>query len=217
MIKIAPSLLAADFRSMGAEIERMARAGADYLHFDVMDGSFVPNLSFGLPVLEAAAKGPLPVDVHLMIDRPERYVQAFARAGARIVTVHAEATAHLRRALDLIREEGCLAGVALNPGTPLSALECVLDEVDLVLVMTVNPGFGGQKMIPACVRKIADARAMLDRAGRDVMLEVDGGVSEATAPQLVRAGATVLVAGSALFGAPDAAAFIRSVRASEME
>lgn len=217
MIKIAPSLLAADFRSMGAEIERMARAGADYLHFDVMDGSFVPNLSFGLPVLEAAAKGPLPVDVHLMIDRPERYVQAFARAGARIVTVHAEATAHLRRALDLIREEGCLAGVALNPGTPLSALECVLDEVDLVLVMTVNPGFGGQKMIPACVRKIADARAMLDRAGRDVMLEVDGGVSEATAPQLVRAGATVLVAGSALFGAPNAAAFIRSVRASEME
>lgn len=213
MIKVAPSLLSADFLNLGAEIDRMARAGADYLHFDVMDGCFVPNLSFGLPVLEAAAKGPLPVDVHLMIDRPERYVRDFARAGARIVTVHAEATAHLRRAFDLIRQEGCLAGVALNPGTPLSCVEYVLDAADLVLVMTVNPGFGGQKLIAACVRKIADMRALLDRAGSPAILEVDGGVSERTAPQLTEAGATMLVAGSALFGAPDAAAFIRAVKA----
>lgn len=213
MIRIAPSLLAADFRNLGAEIERMARAGADNLHFDVMDGNFVPNLSFGLPVLEAVAQGPLPVDVHLMIDRPERYARAFARAGARIVTVHAEATAHLRRALDLIREEGCLAGVAVNPGTPLDCLKYALDAIDLLLVMTVNPGFGGQKLIPACVRKVADARAALDRAGNAAILEVDGGVNAQNAPELVRAGATMLVAGSALFGAPDAAEFIRSVKA----
>ena len=148
-----------------------------------------------------------------MIDRPERYVRDFAHAGARIVTVHAEATAHLRRALDLIRQEGCLAGVALNPGTPLSCVEYVLDAADLVLVMTVNPGFGGQKLIAACVRKIADMRALLDRAGSPAILEVDGGVSERTAPQLTEAGATMLVAGSALFGAPDAAAFIRAVKA----
>ena len=147
-----------------------------------------------------------------MIDRPERYVRDFARAGARIVTVHAEATAHLRRALDLIRQEGCLAGVALNPGTPLSCVEYVLDAADLVLVMTVNPGFGGQKLIAACVRKIADMRALLDARGVGDS-RGRGGVSERTAPQLTEAGATMLVAGSALFGAPDAAAFIRAVKA----
>lgn len=212
MIKVAPSLLAADFLNMGAEIERVARAGADYLHFDVMDGCFVPNISFGFPLLKAAAQAGLPVDVHLMIDRPERYIDAFAQAGAKIITVHAEATHHLHRALQQIRQAGCMAGVALNPGTSPDCLRYVLDGLDLVLVMTVNPGFGGQKLIPSCIEKIAEVRGMLDRAHSSAILEVDGGVNEQTAPSLVEKGATMLVAGSALFGAEDVEAFIRSLQ-----
>lgn len=212
MIKVAPSLLAADFLNMGAEIERVARAGADYLHFDVMDGCFVPNISFGFPLLKAVAQAGLPVDVHLMIDRPERYIDAFAQAGAKIITVHAEATHHLHRALQQIRQAGCMAGVALNPGTSPDCLRYVLDGLDLVLVMTVNPGFGGQKLIPSCIEKIAEVRGMLDRAHSPAILEVDGGVNEQTAPSLVEKGATMLVAGSALFGAEDVEAFIRSLQ-----
>ena len=214
MIKVAPSLLAADFLNLGGEIERVARAGADYLHFDVMDGRFVPNISFGLPVLKAAAKKSLPVDAHLMIVEPEKYIDEFAKAGARIITVHAEATNHLHRALQQIRAAGCLAGVALNPGTSPECLRYVMGEFDLALVMTVNPGFGGQKMIMSAVEKIAEVRGMLDRAGCEAIIEVDGGVNENTAPMLIERGATMLVAGSALYGAPDAKKFIETVKNS---
>lgn len=213
MIKVAPSLLAADYLNIGSEIRRMYDAGADWLHFDVMDGAFVPNISFGAGVLKAAAGMKLmPCDVHLMIEHPEKYIEMFAEAGAKVITVHAEATNHLHRLLHQIRDCGCMAGVSLNPATSPDCLRYVLGDFDLALVMTVNPGFGGQKLIPAAVEKIAEIRNMLESAGVQAEIEVDGGVNESIAPSLVEKGATVLVAGSALYGAKDPASFVRNIK-----
>lgn len=213
MIKVAPSLLAADYLNIGSEIRRMYDAGADWLHFDVMDGAFVPNISFGAGVLKAAAGMKLmPCDVHLMIEHPEKYIEMFAEAGAKVITVHAEATNHLHRLLHQIRDCGCMAGVSLNPATSPDCLRYVLGDFDLALVMTVNPGFGGQKLIPAAVEKIAEIRNMLEGAGVQAEIEVDGGVNESIAPSLVEKGATVLVAGSALYRAKDPASFVRNIK-----
>ena len=212
MIRVAPSLLAADYLRIGEDIRRVKEAGADWLHFDVMDGSFVPNISFGQDMARRAAECGLPVDAHLMIVNPEKYIDAFAAAGAKVITVHAEAVTHPHRALQQIRAAGCLAGVALNPATSPECLRSVLGDFDLALVMTVNPGFGGQKLIPACIDKVSEVRGMLNRAGIKAIVEVDGGVNLETAPRLVAAGADMLVAGSALYGATDAKAFIETVK-----
>lgn len=214
MIKVCASLLAADFLTIGTEMDRMRDAGVDMLHLDVMDGRFVPNLSLGLPMVQAAARhGGLPLDVHLMIEEPERYVEAFAEAGADLITVHAEATRHLHRVLTQIRQLGAKPGVALNPATSWSCLKYVLGEFDHVLVMTVNPGFGGQSMIHQSVSKIGDVQRMLTQGDVKAAIQVDGGVTVKTAPQLVRQGATMLVTGSALFGAEDPKAMVRELKA----
>jgi ribulose-phosphate 3-epimerase len=213
MIKISASMLAADFLNLEKEVLRMQQAGADYLHYDVMDGCFVPNISFGMGILkQVSALKALPMDVHLMIEQPERHIEAFAQSGARIITVHAEATRHLHRVLTQIRSMGCLAGVSLNPGTSEEALKYVLGEFDLALVMTVNPGFGGQKLIPATLNKVEAIRKMLDEAQVSAHIEVDGGVGADNAGELTRRGADILVAGSALFGAKDPAALIQTMR-----
>ncbi len=203
-VKIAPSILAADFAHLGDAVAEAEAAGADYIHVDVMDGRYVPNITVGLPVVAALRRVThLPLDVHLMIVEPERYLEAFARAGADILTVQVEACLHLHRALQVLHSLGVRAGVALNPATPPLAISQVLRDLDLVLVMTVNPGFGGQALIPTMLPKIAEVRRMLDEAGSPAELEVDGGISPQTAPQVVRAGARVLVAGEAIYGAPE--------------
>jgi ribulose-phosphate 3-epimerase len=213
VIKIAPSILSADFAALGADIARVESAGADQLHVDVMDGRFVPNITIGPPVVAAIRKRTrLPLDVHLVIVEPERYVPEFVAAGADMVTIHLEACTHLQRALAQIRELGAKAGVALNPSTPASALEYVLEEVDLVLVMSVNPGFGGQSFIPSAHRKIREVRTLL--GGRPVDVSVDGGVKAGLARALAEDGASVLVAGSAIFGAADPGAALKAIRAA---
>ncbi|MEZ5892891.1 MAG: ribulose-phosphate 3-epimerase [Parvularculaceae bacterium] len=214
-VLIAPSILSADFARLGEEIAAVAAAGADYIHVDVMDGHFVPNLTIG-PMVVKAARGAtkLPFDVHLMISPVDPFIDAFAEAGADILTVHPEAGPHLHRTLQRIKAKGVKAGAALNPATPASVLEPVIDDLDLILVMSVNPGFGGQKFISSQLRKIEAARKMIDKSGRDILLEVDGGVDPQTAPQVIAAGAEVLVAGSAVFrGGEDAyAANIAALR-----
>jgi ribulose-phosphate 3-epimerase len=213
VIKIAPSVLSADFAALGADIARVESAGADQLHVDVMDGRFVPNITIGPPVVAAIRKRTrLPLDVHLMIVEPERYIAEFAAAGADMVTVHLEACTHLQRALAQIRELGAKAGVALNPSTPAAALEYVLDDLDLVLVMSVNPGFGGQSFIPSAHRKIREIRTLL--GARPVDVSVDGGVKAGLAKSLAEDGASVLVAGSAIFGAADPGEALRAIRAA---
>ena len=212
-MKIAPSILSADFASLGEDVARVEDAGADWLHVDVMDGRFVPNITIGPVVVQAIRKRTrLPLDVHLMIVEPERYLADFARAGADSLTVHAEACPHLARTLTQIRELGARAGVALNPATPPDVLEYVLDDLDLVLVMSVNPGFGGQKFIPSAYAKIRRIRSML--GSRPVELSVDGGVKLEHARPLAEHGVSVLVAGSAIFEAPDPAEMVGRMRSA---
>jgi ribulose-phosphate 3-epimerase len=199
-VKLAPSILSADFSRLGEQVDEATRAGADYIHVDVMDGRFVPQITIGAPVVAAIRRWTgLPLDVHLMIERPERQIDQFAEAGADIITVHLETCPHLHRVVQLVRGSGVRVGVSLNPATPLAMLDEILPELDLVLVMTVNPGFGGQAFIEGMLGKIARLRSELDQRGLAVELEVDGGISMATAASAVRAGARVLVAGAAVF------------------
>jgi ribulose-phosphate 3-epimerase len=204
MKKIAPSILSADFSRLGEEVRAVDGAGADYIHVDVMDGHFVPNITIGPLVVEAVRKvTSLPLDVHLMIENPDLYIPDFARAGADIIVVHAEATHHLHRTVQLIKSFGKKAGVSFNPATPLHQLDYLLDDLDLVLLMTVNPGFGGQSFIEACLPKIHALRGMLDKRGLETELEVDGGVKVDNIGRISSAGADVFVAGSAVFGSAD--------------
>jgi len=213
MIKIAPSILSADFVRLGEEVQAVAKGGADYIHIDVMDGHFVPNLTIGPLVVEAVRRiTDLPLDVHLMIENPDRYIPDFARAGADLITVHQEAVPHLHRTVQLIKSLGKKAGVSLNPATPAATLDVILDDLDLVLLMTVNPGFGGQGFIDSGLTKIAALRHEIDRRGLQVELEVDGGVKIDNIGRIAAAGADVFVAGSAVFGAPDYAATISELR-----
>jgi len=213
MKKIAPSILSADFSRLGDEVQAVAAAGADYIHIDVMDGHFVPNITIGPLVVEAVRKvTDLPLDVHLMIEQPDLYIPEFAHAGADIIVVHAEATNHLHRTVQLIKSFGKKAGVSLNPATSLHNLDYILDDLDLVLLMTVNPGFGGQSFIEACIPKIHALRGMLDKRGLETELEVDGGVKTDNIDRISHAGADVFVAGSAVFGSSDYAATIAEMK-----
>jgi ribulose-phosphate 3-epimerase len=212
-VEIAPSILAADFASLGEEIRAVERGGANLLHVDVMDGHFVPNISIGVPVVESLRKATrLPLDVHLMIENPERYIQPFSEAGADMISVHQEATYHLDRVLTMIREHGCKSGAVINPATPVSALSEVLDSVDHVLVMSVNPGFGGQKFIPGALEKIRRLKEIRERYNYSFRIEVDGGLGPENVMDVVRAGAEILVAGTSIFHTPDPAEAVRAMK-----
>ncbi|MCD6265138.1 MAG: ribulose-phosphate 3-epimerase [Deltaproteobacteria bacterium] len=213
MTKIAPSILSADFTKLGEEIKAIEKAGADYIHIDVMDGHFVPNITVGPMIVKAARKVTnLPLDVHLMIVNPERYIDDFVRAGSDLITVHVETVTHLHRLLGVIRDTGIKAGAALNPATPLSSIEHVLNNLDMVVLMTVNPGFGGQSFISEVLPKIEELKKMIDQKGMGINIEVDGGINIENIAQVARAGANVFVAGNAIFGSQDYAETIALMR-----
>lgn len=201
---VAPSILASNLLTLGTQLREAETGGADWIHIDIMDGHFVPNISFGVPVVEAVKKGTtLPLDVHLMISNPDQHIEKFYKAGANIITIHQEASPHLNRLLNYIKELGALAGISLTPSTPVNTLRDVIDIVDLILIMTVNPGWGGQRFIETTVRKIEECAALVKSSGRSIYIEVDGGIDMTTASRVTKAGANVLVAGTAVFGAPD--------------
>ncbi len=213
MIKIAPSILSANFAKLGEEIQAIEKAGADYIHIDVMDGSFVPNITIGNEVIKSLRSvSSLPFDVHLMINNPDNHVEAFAKAGADIITIHAEAVTHLDRSLSLIKSFGKKVGVSIVPSTSEDVLDYVLEKLDLILVMSVNPGFGGQKFLDSQLKKIENIRKKIDRIGKNIDLEVDGGINDKTARSAVAAGANVLVSGSYIFGNKNYAQAISSLR-----
>ena len=214
MTMVSPSLLSADFGNLQRDIEMLNASECDWYHLDVMDGVFVPNISFGFPVMQAMAKhATKPLDVHLMIVQPEKFIKEVKALGARVMNVHYEACTHLHRVIQSIKAEGMMAGVTLNPHTPVSVLEEIAPDLDLVMLMSVNPGFGGQKFIPSMVEKTLKLRELLDRTGSKALIEIDGGVNRETGKLLVDAGADVLVAGSAVFGAPDPVAEVAALKA----